>query len=255
MMKAFRADLLQVEVYETREEMGANAAKEAAVCINEMLKSQDEVNIIFAAAPSQNDFLKALRVDPTVDWHHVNAFHMDEYIGLSEFAPQLFGNFLREAIFNHLPFKEVFYLYSGSLTPEENCVRYQSWLDIYPPDIVFMGIGENGHIAFNDPHVARFDDPTPIKVVDLDLKSREQQVHDGCFYTIEDVPSHAVTLTIPALMSARRIFCMVPTSLKADAVKATVEGEISEVCPASILRRHPNATLYCDKQSAGKLEL
>jgi glucosamine-6-phosphate deaminase len=255
MIKAFESDKLKVKIYKTREEMGFEAAKEAARVIRTMLGEKDYLNIIFAAAPSQNDFLSSLIKDSEIEWSRIRAFHMDEYVGLPKTAPQRFGNFLRAAIFDKVPFKEVFYLYDEQLNAQANCTRYESLLEEYPADLVFMGIGENGHIAFNDPHVARFDDPEKVKVVDLDLICRTQQVNDGCFKSLDDVPTHAITLTIPSLMRGKKMFCMVPTERKDIAVKMTVEGDINESCPASILRQHPDATLYLDRESAGLLNL
>jgi glucosamine-6-phosphate deaminase len=148
-----------------------------------------------------------------------------------------------------VPFRSVFYL-NGSIDPEQACENYTQLLKEYPTDVVFMGIGENGHIAFNDPHVADFNDTAWVKVVDLDKKCRMQQVNDGCFASLDEVPTHAMTLTIPALMAASQHFCIVPAATKAEAVKATVEGEVSEICPASVLRHKPGAILYLDKDSS-----
>lgn len=254
MMSEFVKDKLRVNIFSTRTEMGMAAARDAVKCIQDLLSKQEEVNIVFAAAPSQNDFLLALKQAKEIDWTRVNAFHMDEYIGLPEDAPQGFGNFLKSAIFNHLPFSHVFFLYDSTTSTQDNISRYEAKLKKHPIDIVFMGIGENGHIAFNDPHVAFFNDPMLVKPVDLDLACRIQQVNDGCFSSLEKVPTHAVTLTIPALMRGKHLFCMVPTIRKAQAVKDCIEGEISERCPASILRTHASARLYLDVDSASLLE-
>jgi len=253
MIKEFESDKLKIKIFHTREEMGFEAAKEAAEKIKAFLKQKAFLNIVFAAAPSQNDFLYSLVKEQDIEWNRIRAFHMDEYIGLSKDATQGFGNFLKAAIFDKVPFKEVFYLYDENLGADENCARYELLLEKYPTDLVFMGIGENGHIAFNDPHVALFDDPRKVKLVDLDLICRTQQVNDGCFPSLDKVPKHAITLTIPALMSATNIFCIVPTERKDIAVKLTVEGIINESCPASILRNHPDATLYLDKDSSALL--
>ncbi|MBR2424994.1 MAG: glucosamine-6-phosphate deaminase [Tidjanibacter sp.] len=231
--------------------MGLGAAEEAIAFIKDLLSKQPEANIIFAAAPSQNEFLEAM-ASSDIDWTRVNAFHMDEYIGLPQDAPQGFGNFLRRAIFDKVPFKSVHYL-NGQIDPERACCEYTQLLEENPVDVVFMGIGENGHIAFNDPHVAHFDDSSVVKVVDLDDRCRQQQVNDGCFASIDDVPTHAMTLTIPTLVKAERLFCVVPAATKAWAVNETVNGTIDEHCPASILRRHPAATLYVDSDSGSKL--
>lgn len=248
-LKDFTVDNLRVKAFDTRVNMGADAAAEAALYLRELLANKDEVNAVFAAAPSQDDFLASLAATEGIEWNRVNAFHMDEYVGLPSTAPQGFGNFLKERIFSKLPFKSVNYIGSEG-NPEELVARYDALLSANHIDVVFMGIGENGHIAFNDPHVADFNDPARIKKVDLDLKCRMQQVHDGCFENLDQVPEYALTLTVPTLFSADRLFCIVPAATKADAVKLTVEGEIGEHCPATILRWHANATMYLDADSA-----
>ena len=252
MVSSFQADKLKVQVYATRNEMGIAAAKDVAATIRDLLTYKSEVNIVFAAAPSQNEFLKALCAEKEVNWQRINAFHMDEYIGLTDDAPQKFGNFLKERIFDKLPFLTVNYM-DGNRRPKEECERYAALLQQYPVDIVCMGIGENGHIAFNDPHVARFDDSELVKKVDLDEKCRMQQVNDGCFANISEVPAHALTLTVPALTNGRFLFCMVPAKTKAWAVFHTVNDPVSEEIPATCLRIHDNAVLYVDMDSAGML--
>ena len=206
--------------------------------------------MIFAAAPSQNEVLASLALDCEIPWNRVNAFHMDEYIGLSADAPQGFGNFLKEHIFGLAPFKSVNYIDISAKDPDKECERYAALLAEYPTDIVVMGIGENGHIAFNDPPVADFKDPKAVKPVLLDEICRNQQVNDGCFATIDDVPKYAITLTVPTLFAGDYLFCIVPAATKANAVKATLCGEIGEACPATILRRHKNAILYLDGDSS-----
>lgn len=253
-MKSYKKDLLDIKVFDTRAEKGSCAADHAETCIKEMLQVKDELNVVFAAAPSQNDFLKCLS-EKKLEWNRINAFHMDEYIGLSEDAPQGFGNFLKERIFSLVPFKSVYYLYDAEKTPEQICEYYGKMLSEREIDIVFMGIGENGHIAFNDPHVAYFDDPEIVKIVDLDAKCRQQQVNDGCFETLDLVPKYAITLTIPTMMKAGRLIIIAPTALKADAISKLYNGPISQSCPASITRRHPAATLFTDVPGASKLEI
>ncbi|MBQ2702455.1 MAG: glucosamine-6-phosphate deaminase [Alistipes sp.] len=252
LVKEFSKDKLKVKVYASRQAMGQGAAHEAVAYIKELLDVQPEVNIIFAAAPSQNEFLAAVAASD-LEWGRINAFHMDEYIGLKEDAPQGFGNFLRRAIFDKVPFRSVHYL-NGLIEPSRACAEYAELLEQNPVDVVFMGIGENGHIAFNDPHVANFNDAEWVKVVDLDEKCRQQQVNDGCFATIDDVPTHAMTLTIPTLCRAKRLFCVVPAPTKAWAVNETINGEVSEHCPASIMRCHDAATLYVDNDSSSLLK-
>ena len=169
-------------------------------------------------------------------------------------APQLFGQFLKERIFDKLSFNEVYYINGNADDPAEECKRYAELLKKFPADIVCMGIGENTHIAFNDPHVADFNDPLLLKEVALDDMSRQQQVHDGCFAQIEDVPVSAITLTVPALFQVRYIFCMVPGINKAAAVQLSLNEAVSERYPSTILRKHDNVTLYIDRDSASKLD-
>ena len=206
--------------------------------------------MVFAAAPSQNEVLRALG-EMKVEWNRVIAFHMDEYLGLGADAPQGFGNFLRDRLFSMAPFKAVHYLNGQAADPLAECRRYTHLLERHPPDIVVLGIGENTHLAFNDPHVALFDDPLTVKVVELDADCRAQQVNDGCFAKIGEVPTHALTLTIPALMRAGVVFGIVPGRRKAEAVRHTLNSGISERYPSTILRRHAQAILYLDKDSAG----
>ena len=248
LLKSFVVDNLEVSVFDSRDAMGKQAAEEAAAYLEEVIAKKGEATVIFAAAPSQNEFLAALAADPRVDWTKVTALHMDEYVGLPDDAPQGFGNFLRRAIFDKVPFKRVEFI-GTTLAAEKAVARYDAILAECHIDAVFMGIGENGHIAFNDPHVANFMDPLRVKVVDLDEKCRMQQVHDGCFETFDEVPRYAVTLTCPTLTSADRLFCVVPAATKADAVKAMVFGPVSEACPATALRCHSAAKLYLDADS------
>ncbi len=255
MIKSFKKEKLNVNIFETREEMGKAAAEDAGRKICELLKEKEEVNIIFAAAPSQNEVLENLVKYEGIDWSRINAFHMDEYIGLPFDAPQRFGNFLNEHIFSLLPFKNVFYINGGAEDIDAECERYTALLKEYKTDIVCLGIGENGHIAFNDPPVADFEDKVYIKKVKLDEICRNQQVNDGCFESIDAVPTHALTLTIPALMAGKHLYCSVPAITKADAVKGMIEGEISTACPCTILRTHDDATLYADGDSSSKLSL
>ena len=206
--------------------------------------------MIFAAAPSQNDVLLSLVNDKSIEWNRINAYHMDEYVGLAADAPQGFGNFLKAHIFGLAPFKSVNYIDCTATDPEAECKRYSKLLGDNPTDIVVMGIGENGHIAFNDPGVADFADKETVKVVELDDVCRQQQVNDGCFKKLSDVPTHALTLTVPTLVRAPYLFCIVPAPTKAKAVKETLTGSIDEHCPASILRTQDNAILYLDADSS-----
>lgn len=250
LLRGFFISKLTVKAYSTREDMGRNAAIDVASRIRKIAEQKGEVNMVFAAAPSQNEFLEELTSIDGICWDKINAFHMDEYIELDSCAPQAFGQFLKERLFSVKNFKSVHYIDGNASDMEAECRRYAALLSEYKPDIVCMGIGENGHIAFNDPWVADFEDKRSVKTVKLDDVCRWQQVHDGCFFSIDEVPTHAVTLTIPVLTGAKYIFCVVPARSKAQAVFNTLYGNISEACPASILRRHKNAVLYCDKDSA-----
>jgi len=246
-------DLLKYYVFDNRENAGVFAAEDIAEAIKDCLKEKDEINMIFAAAPSQNDTLGALLKRTDIPWNRINAFHMDEYIGLPDGAPQSFGVFLKNAIFGKVPFKSVNYINGNATDIAEECARYTKLLNDYPTDIVCLGIGENGHIAFNDPGVADFQDKVLIKTADLDEICRQQQVNDGCFAKLEDVPKQALTLTIPALTKAAHLFCTVPAATKRWAVNRTINGSIDEECPATIMRKHSHAVLYCDSLSGADL--
>jgi len=252
-MRQFMCDALSVQIYDSRKEMGQAAGADIKECILSLLEKKETINMIFAAAPSQNEVLAALAYDREIPWERVNAFHMDEYIGLPADAPQGFGNFLKEHIFGLANFRSVHYIDISATNPEQECRRYAALLERYPTDIVVMGIGENGHIAFNDPPVADFHDKEVIKPVQLDEICRNQQVNDGCFAKLEDVPTHALTLTVPTLAKAPHLFCIVPAPTKAKAVKATVCGPIGEACPATVLRTCAGAKLYLDPDSAALL--
>lgn len=252
-MDTFAKGKMQVKVFSTREEMGKEAAKNVSDTILQLLEEKDEINMIFAAAPSQSDFIKVLIADQRIQWDRINAFHMDEYIGLEKDAPQGFGNFLKKRIFGKVPFKSVHYINGLAEDPSAECERYASLLEAYPVDIVCLGIGENGHIAFNDPPVADFNDPKRVKVVELETACRQQQVNEKLFDSLDQVPTHAVTVTIPSLLKANHMFCMVPAKNKAEAVYHTLNDEISEKCPATILRTKTGAILYIDEESASLL--
>ena len=250
-MKTFTKDNLTVKAAETRNEMGKIAAADIRERILALLSVKPSINMIFAAAPSQNDVLASLLEYDDIEWSRINAFHMDEYIGLAkEDADKSFGTYLTEHIFGKAPFASVNLINSTESDAEAECRRYTEILKNNPTDIVVMGIGENGHIAFNDPPVANFKDELTVKVVELDEVCRNQQVNDGCFPSIDRVPTHAMTLTCPTLTSADYLFCIVPAPTKANAVYHTLNDEISESCPATILRTHKNAVLYLDGDSS-----
>lgn len=238
-------------IAKSRTAMGQKAAEDIAHELRLRLQSQPAVRMIFAAAPSQCEMLSALVLSPGIDWTRVTAFHMDEYIGLASDAPQRFGLWLRRNLFDHLPFSEVHLLEPG-IDPETAARDYAGKLASAPIDIVCCGIGTNGHLAFNDPP-ADLDDPAEVKVVTLDAACRQQQVDDRCFERFEDVPTHALTLTIPRLLAADRIFCCVPGAFKRTAVRRTLQDPISGELPATALRTHSNWSLYLDEDAAADL--
>lgn len=252
-MKSFNVDSLNVIISDSRKELGALAAEHISNLMKSLLEIKDGIRMIFAAAPSQNEFLSELIKYNNLDWSRVTAFHMDEYIGLPPGSNQLFSKYLSDSIFSKVNFKNVHIINSQSGDDDNECARYEKLLKEDIIDIVCMGIGENGHIAFNDPPVADFNDSRFVKVVQLDNECRQQQVNDGCFIGIDEVPKIAITLTVPALLSGNHLSVIVPGFRKAEAVKATLTGDISTRCPASILRTHSNAILYLDNDSSGLL--
>ena len=231
-----------------REALGAAAAGDIGDALTRRLDSQPEVRVIFASAPSQEATLRHLAERPGIDWGRITAFHMDEYLGLAPDAPQRFGNWLRGALLDRVPVGTARLIDPGD-DVQATVDRYSALLAAAPIDIVCLGIGINGHLAFNDPP-ADFADPALVKVVTLDEVCRLQQVGDGCFATLAEVPARAVTLTIPALLSAAELFCMVPGAQKKRAVTDALYGPIGGSVPASALRTHPRCTVYVDKESA-----
>ncbi|MDD4011995.1 MAG: glucosamine-6-phosphate deaminase [Sphaerochaetaceae bacterium] len=249
LLKEFAKDQLQVRIFDTRKAMGDCAGQEIAQCLRELLKEKKTVNVMFAAAPSQNETLAALIDAKGIDWARINAFHMDEYVGISPSHSASFCNFLNRAIFTKKPFASVNLINASAPDKDAEARRYAGLLESHKLDVCILGIGENGHIAFNDPSVADFNDPKGVKIVKLEEVCRMQQVHDKCFSSLEEVPQYAYTVTIPALLKASHMFCSAPAATKAQAAKAMLEGSISESCPASVLRRHSDARLYLDKDS------
>ncbi len=249
----FTFDQLQVNIYRNRAEMGHAAAAAAASYLQKLLVRRKQARVIFACAPSQNEFLAELTRIPEIPWSRITAFHMDEYVGLSALHPASFRSYLRDHVTAQVTPKLVHELAGDAANPEAECARYSRLLAAEPIDAVFLGIGENGHLAFNDPPVADFQDPEKVKIVELDRACREQQVNDGCFSTLSDVPQHALTLTIPTLTAAKRMFCIVPGTRKAAAVEKTLYGKVTTKCPASILRNHGAATLFLDKDSGASI--
>jgi glucosamine-6-phosphate deaminase len=253
LVDSFRADKLNVYVYESRPKMGAAAAAVVAAEIRRLIEARGKAVGIFASAPSQNEFLAALVEASGIDWSRVVGFHLDEYLGMDDQAPQSFRRFLIDRLVRKVGLSEFHGLRGDAENGAAESKRYGDLLAANPPDFAVLGIGENGHLAFIDPPFCDFDDPQQVKVVELDEVCRAQQVNDGAFASIADVPREALSLTIPTIMARPRLFAIVPGPAKRQAIKSTVEGPVATTCPASILRRHPDAHLFIDRDSASLL--
>lgn len=239
-------DNLPVEIYPDRSALGRAAAERAATIIRAAVAEQGWANLIVATGTSQLAFYDALRQLAGIDWQAVRLFHMDEYVGLSPEHPGSLRRYLHDHLVDAVR-PAAFYGVAGDApNPQRECERYAELLRMYPVDLCCLGFGENGHLAFNDPTVARFDDPYRVKVVELEATSRQQQVGEGFFSELADVPQFAITLTIPALLAAKHILAIVPEKRKAPAVRAALTGPITHYCPASILRTTSQARLYLD---------
>jgi glucosamine-6-phosphate deaminase len=251
-MKEFTVDKLKVKVFETESSAGEASAKFVSEQLNKVIQTKGSANLILATGASQFAFIEVLQKLP-IDWSKITVFHLDEYKGLPETHPASFRKYLKERILNKVNPAKVYYINGDAPDIEEEVKRYEQLLKEHPIDVACIGIGENGHIAFNDPGVADFDDPNFVKVVQLDEACRRQQLGEGWFPTFDDVPKEAVSLTIPAIMNCSVISCMVPDKRKATAVYNTLYAEISTECPATILRNHPNTVLFLDQGSASEL--
>jgi glucosamine-6-phosphate deaminase len=241
---------LRVSISPSSAANGQAAAQRTAALIADAVAARGRARVLFASAPSQEVFLSSL-IALDLPWENVEAFHIDEYVGIARDAPQSFGQWLHERLFSHVPLKAC--RIDTEVEPESGARQYAAALLRSEIDVACIGIGVNGHIAFNEPYQWYIDDPEPLRLVDLAQRSRQQQVDDGCFETISDVPSTALTLTIPMLLSAREIVVTVPGAHKAVAVAATVEGNLSPAVPASALRTHGSVTLFLDSDAASAL--
>jgi glucosamine-6-phosphate deaminase len=249
-----RFDALTVHVAGNTEEMARDAADAAAEALVAALDTRAEANVMLATGNSQLAFLDELMLRPGIAWDRVRAFHMDEYVGLPPSHTASFQRYMRERVAARAPFLAFEYLNGDVQDAGAEADRYAALLRAHPLDVCCAGIGENGHLAFNDPPVADFDDPRDVKVVALEAASRRQQVGEGHFASLDDVPTHAMTVTIPALLRARRLLVIVPEARKAGPVHDALYGPVSTACPASILRRQSNATLFLDDASSARLE-
>ena len=242
-------DRLNVRIFETNELLGQAAANDFATILAQILSKQDRAAIIFACANSQLTFLSALKAMKGIDWNRIVVFHMDEYLGMSDQHPASFVRFIREKLVDTVHPGGFYPLGVNTQDVKSELKRYTELMRKYPPDICVLGIGENGHLAFNDPP-ADFHTKELIHVVDLDLACRTQQVNEGHFSTLNDVPKQALSLTVPALLAAKHALAIVPGKLKANAIQRTLKGPVTPNCPASILRTQPHTVLYLDQESA-----
>jgi glucosamine-6-phosphate deaminase len=242
---------MHITVYETKPALGAAAAADAAEVIRTAVAESGRARIVAATGASQFEFLGALVSIPDVPWDRVEMFHLDEYIGLPADHPASFRRYLRERLIGPARIGTV-HLLDGQQDPDEECARVGGLLRAAPVDVAFVGIGENGHLAFNDPP-ADFDTREPYIIVSLDEACRRQQVGEGWFQDVESVPSRAISMSCRQILAARRILCVVPDARKARAVAAAVEGPVTPHVPASILQTHSDVTMYLDNESAAML--
>ncbi|HEY6316767.1 MAG TPA: glucosamine-6-phosphate deaminase [Acidimicrobiia bacterium] len=252
-MRSFVVDDLTVHVHDRDRDLAAAAAAAAAAAIDAAVRARGVAHVMLATGNSQLAFLDALTHRDDVDWSAVVGYHMDEYVGIPADHPASFRRYLRERVVDVVHPRAFEYVEGDAPDPEAACRRYAALLAAHPLDLCCLGIGENGHLAFNDPPVARFDDPQTVKVVDLDEACRHQQVGEGHFPDLDAVPRQAITVTIPALLAAARVLAVVPEARKEAPVTAALTGPVSTACPASALRRAPQATLYLDVDSAAGL--
>jgi glucosamine-6-phosphate deaminase len=249
----FSAGTIKLEIHRTGKAAGEAAAQAAAEELRRLDKLGRDIGVIFATGASQLDTLEALTSILGLPWRHVLGFHMDEYVGLDENHPASFRRYLRERLTGRVAMRSFFEMDGGPINIDSFARNYIQSLEGASPQLCLLGIGENGHLAFNDPAEADFNDPLPIKVVTLDDACRQQQVSEGWFASREEVPRQALTLTIPTLLCVPKLIVSVPGSRKATAVRRTLQDPIATDCPSTILRTHPNVTIYLDVDSAAEL--
>ena len=249
-VQQYQVDKLKIEIHPTREAAASAAAQSAASSLMQLAKADAEFAVIFATGASQLDTLQALTQIPGLPWAQIRGFHMDEYIGLSPDHPASFRRYLRDNLTQKVQMKEFFEIDGTASDPDRACKDYAALLRAANPQLCLLGIGENGHLAFNDPEVADFNDPLDVKVVQLDSICRQQQAAEGWFGSLDEVPERAMTITIPALFRVPKLIVSVPGPRKAAIVRRVLEDSISTACPATLLRTHPNATVYLDRESS-----
>lgn len=240
---------MEIIISETKQELGKKAAKQGAALIRKAIAERGEANIIVATGASQFELLEAL-VNEDIDWAKVTGFHLDEYIGIGENHPASFRKYLKERFVSKVPLKAFHYVDGNGA--ESECKRLGEIIARHPNDVAFVGIGENGHLAFNDPP-ADFDTNEPYIVVNLDDDCRRQQLGEGWFPSFSDVPKQAISMSIRQIMKSKHIICSVPDQRKAAAVKNSVRGKVSPMVPASIMQNHPSVLLLLDSASASGL--
>ncbi len=252
-VKTFQTDALPVRVYAREADLAQDVAAIVQQHLLATLAAQGSAACILATGNSQIKFLEALIALGGVDWSRVTLFHMDEYLGIDAGHQASFRRYMRERVEGRVRPKAFHYLEGDTPLPLDECARYAKLLQAQPIDLCCLGVGENGHLAFNDPPVANFQDPHLVKLVKLDVACRMQQVGEGHFPNLEAVPQYAFTLTIPALCAAKKIICVAPEKRKARAVRDTLLGPVSPDCPASFLRTQPRATFFVDVDSTSLL--
>ena len=251
--KSFYVDHLLVEIYSSEIAMSKSVAKITHQYLQNLLDKQNQVAILLATGNSQIRFLDNLIALGEIDWSRVILFHLDEYLGITSDHAGSFRHYLRERVEKKVNPQRFYYIEGDTLQPVAECDRYSKLLENQPIDLCCLGLGENGHLAFNDPAVADFQDPAQVKLVKLDDVNRQQQVNTGYFANLADVPQYAFTVTIPMICTAKKIICLAPNSRKSSIVKTMLTGDIITNCPASILRQQPQASLFLDVNSASLL--
>jgi glucosamine-6-phosphate deaminase len=252
-LRTFKVDALQVEVYRDETDLVNSLVQHTQSYLSAVIDRQGSAAAILASGASQIKLLKELTTIGEIDWGRVTLFHLDEYLGIGGTHPASFQTYMREMVADKVAVRKFNYLAGDTIEPIAECDRYYQLLSAQSIDLCFLGIGETGHIAFNDPEVADFSDRYPVKLVKLADKSRQQQVNTGFFDRIEAVPQYALTLTLPTICQAKQISCLAMGARKAGIVKTMLTGKISPECPASILRTIPGATLYLDAAAANEL--
>lgn len=251
---SFRVDALQVQVYDSQVKLAQDVAVITQKYLQHTLAQKKTIALLLATGNSQIQFLDALIALGGIDWSRITCFHLDEYLGICAEHSASFRHYLRENVEKRVNPKEFHYIEGDAIQPLAECDRYTKLLQAQPIDLCCLGVGENGHLAFNDPLVADFNDPLTIKLVKLDTMNRQQQVNTGYFPKLESVPQYAFTITLPMICSAKKIICLAPEKRKAKIVKQMLDCTISTDCPASILRTQQQATLFLDVDSASLIE-